>query len=151
VDGIRHHERVAPVLVHEVVRLAVRGVRQWIVKEAVDGDDLAQLIDAGLFIRQIFHRDEKNAINERSCVNRRGELHSKSGIQVEAVKIVEHLQVRARSGLDLAIRQGHIHADAGFLGRIGDGEVISGEGSDARFGRVELNHHGRHQDLARQQ
>ncbi len=124
-------------LVERGAGFGIGGVGGGIPDNLVDRDGIPGFLQTHFVRSQVVQCDEKDSRRQRGSVDRPGKRHGDSRLNVESVKLVDEAEFGAEGHLCRAIRQRQVHALAGDLGGVGNGEGIRRVWSGLRIVRIE--------------
>ncbi len=102
-NSVRDQQSKAAVLVQNVVRLGVGGLRLGIVTHFVDREKLTGRFDPVLLVRKIIQCHEVDALAQGVGINRSGEADADPWLKLEAIEPIELRDLLAAARLGVAI------------------------------------------------
>ena len=130
--AIGHDQRIARVLLEQLVGFGVHSVRLRIPHDLVDADFVAERAAA----ERAAEADQEHAVAvDARDVDRTAEGDRQARLDVESVQRIQHVDVLAANDVERAIGLGEVHAPPGVLRAIGHREAIAwkdGQHFDAR-------------------
>src|SRR5262249_44010259 len=131
--AVGDHEKIARVLVEQLVGLSVQRVGRGVPNHLIDADNPA----AAATVEVAQADEEHGAAAHAGDVDRPRERDREAWLQIEAIELVEQIDVLTVGGVNSTVRLRKVDSKSGVLARIGNGKAIRGEGSSGRVGKIE--------------